>query len=152
MVSTHAAWNRRPKAHFGDCGFPRRHQAAHAAHAAVVVCLLLQPIDEWMHAYIYASCRAADEDIKPHDIYPFDSPRDVEIASRTLRVWVDRYTLDKEATMQAEAIIKVCGTATCGGMADGRGLWQIACMHATGCGPSFFCRACVHAGWHGDVP
>lgn len=52
-------------------------------------------------------CSNPDQSIKPHDIYAFDSPRDVEIVARCARVWADRYTLDKGAIMMAEAVIKV---------------------------------------------
>ncbi len=59
---------------------------------------------------ICSSClvrRTVEPGVKPPDIYPFKSSRDVERVARSARVWVDRYALDKEAVTRAEEVIKV---------------------------------------------
>lgn len=66
-----------------------------------------------LHVLRPCNRRNATPDIKPPDIYPFKSPRDVEFVARSARVWVDRYTLDKEAVSRAEEIIKVRFQAYC---------------------------------------
>jgi hypothetical protein len=44
--------------------------------------------------------------MKARRIYKFTDPREVEIASRCCRVWLNPETLDPEATALAERIIK----------------------------------------------
>jgi hypothetical protein len=44
--------------------------------------------------------------MKARRIYKFTDPREVEIASRCCRVWVDEDTLDADAVLLAERIIK----------------------------------------------
>ncbi|KAG2488731.1 hypothetical protein HYH03_012730 [Edaphochlamys debaryana] len=46
------------------------------------------------------------EAVKPEDIYHFADPRDIEVAARSARVWVDLYTLQKAAMHQGHTIIK----------------------------------------------
>ncbi|KAJ9529670.1 hypothetical protein QJQ45_014402 [Haematococcus lacustris] len=49
--------------------------------------------------------REAPPDTKLHRVYPFTDPRQVEIASRCCRQWLDEDTLDEEAGRLAERII-----------------------------------------------
>ncbi|KAL6754986.1 hypothetical protein V8C86DRAFT_270236 [Haematococcus lacustris] len=49
--------------------------------------------------------REAPPDAKLHRVYPFTDPRQVEIASRCCRQWLDEDTLDEEAGRLAERII-----------------------------------------------
>ncbi|GFH17198.1 uncharacterized protein HaLaN_13777 [Haematococcus lacustris] len=49
--------------------------------------------------------REAPSDAKLHRVYPFTDPRQVEIASRCCRQWLDEDTLDEEAGRLAERII-----------------------------------------------
>jgi hypothetical protein len=52
------------------------------------------------------SCRAASEETPSTHIHKFSDPREVEVASRVLRVWVDEDTLDQGRVALAERIMR----------------------------------------------
>ena len=50
--------------------------------------------------------RRAPADAKPRHIYKFSDAREVEIASRVCRKWLDEDTLEEEGVLLAERMIK----------------------------------------------
>ncbi len=56
--------------------------------------------------HVNTPCRDAPADMKSKYIHKFEDPREVEIASRVLRVWLDEDTLDPDAMALAERILK----------------------------------------------
>jgi hypothetical protein len=52
------------------------------------------------------TCRAAPPDVKAKHIHKFKDPREVEIAARCCRKWLDEETLEQEGVRLAERIIK----------------------------------------------
>lgn len=56
--------------------------------------------------HLLPCCRDAPSDMKARKIHPFTDSREVEIASRCCRVWLDEDTLDEDAVSLAERIVR----------------------------------------------
>jgi hypothetical protein len=54
------------------------------------------------------ACRDAPEDAKARHLYDFTDPREMEVASRCCRVWLDEDTLDDTNVPVAERMLR-CG-------------------------------------------
>jgi hypothetical protein len=75
-----------------------------------------------LHLYPVTCTNPRDETrqaAKPYDIYEFTDSRQAEVLARCCRVWVDKETLDPDAIILAEAVLKV-GRGD-GGSADQQG-------------------------------
>ncbi|KAG2495798.1 hypothetical protein HYH03_006041 [Edaphochlamys debaryana] len=86
----------------------------------LVPLFLLGALATWLRirlftrAVVKAFKETNPEEVKPEDVYHFAHPRDIEIAARSARVWVDLYTLQKAAMQQGLAITKTSSMLSSG--------------------------------------
>lgn len=92
-------------------------------------------------------CRHAEPSVKPQDVWPFRTSRDIEIVTRSCRKWDDRYTLNKEAVQGAEQIIKAGLTIFPGDAFMAASYGEAHAWMGTACGTAPVLRCTAPAAW-----